>query len=346
VSFAGSKDRIPPKLTFGVLIKTAFGATFIQPRIFARSLAWPFVLSLVLSLVAPALAPTASAAMPLQIGATAVHAFGLLPFALFGVTFHRRLLSTRQAATPTHITTARATAVSFAYLLFVLCIVALASAVSVFFLTLGPMYFLSGTATLFFANLAVLLPLRLTMPWHFLLQIGFWAKGHDSLMSLGVFTAAGPFVIPFGSFMPWLLLLSLPVLYCLARFSLVFPAVSLGRHLGLRGSWRLTQGSGLQLFTALMAVAVFSLAVRILFLFAFPKGLYHLVSSFGITMTHGDPVYWCLVAATHLGEFVLIYASVALIVTALAEAYERLTGKPGATNAVDLNIPTGANPPP
>jgi len=77
-------------------------------------------------------------------------------------------------------------------------------------------------------------------------------SGTGTLGGLGIdFGFAGPVLIGLTG--------ALIMFYLLARFSLIFPAVSLDQKLGIAGSWRLTRGNGWRLTGFILAVLAFTL---------------------------------------------------------------------------------------
>lgn len=76
-------------------------------------------------------------------------------------------------------------------------------------------------------------------------------SGTGTLGGLGIdFGFAGPALIGLTG--------ALIMFYLLARFSLMFPAVSLDQKLGIAGSWRLTRGNGWRLTGLILAVLAFT----------------------------------------------------------------------------------------
>lgn len=316
----------PLKLAFGATFSAAFKTVFGSLGLFVKAAALPLVFSLGLSGIAVFVAVADAESVSAMRYVTLLHVVGLLPIAFFSVAYSRRLVPDDRIKRDAADFSLRTAAKGYVYILLFLLVIVLLAAVVVFSLTIGPMLFMTGASAQIFLNLIVALPLRLLMPWTLFIEAKFQLGGTDMLFEMGAFAIVGPFLVPFGSFMPWFVLFSLPVLWGLTRLSLVLPAVSLGRKLGLAGSWRLTRGSGLKLFAVLLAITALSLAARVLFLSTFGKSLYLLLTGLGIDIVHGGPINWTLIAATHVGEFLLLYLGAALLAAALAGAYARLAG--------------------
>jgi hypothetical protein len=119
------------------------------------------------------------------------------------------------------------------------------------------------------------------------------------------------------------------LLYVAARLSLVFPAVSVDQKLGLRGSWRLTRGSGLTL------CGVF-LAILLLILLAVVVGSTILGQSISINIGGGADLViapgdslWDIVidnAPPMIWAALVSYAGFGLLTAAYASAYAQLSG--------------------
>lgn len=129
------------------------------------------------------------------------------------------------------------------------------------------------------------------------------------------------------------------LLYFLTRLALVFPAAALDQKLGLGGSWRMTHGSGLKLYIAMIliiipvTVAVMvggSLLSSVLFVSLDQPGLSLIGPEGGF-----DWVTLALIAAPATVFSVLVqYITFGLIVAAFANAYAQLSGWGGPREEV------------
>lgn len=131
----------------------------------------------------------------------------------------------------------------------------------------------------------------------------------------------------------------LTLLYLLTRLALVFPAVALDQKLGFSGSWRLTRGSGLKLYMALILIVIpvtvttmigGGLLSSILF-FSLGQPSVSLIGAEG----GFDWITLVLIAAPAMIFSVLVqYVTAGLIIAAFAKAYAQLSGWGGPREEV------------
>lgn len=129
------------------------------------------------------------------------------------------------------------------------------------------------------------------------------------------------------------------LLYFLIRLALVFPAVALDQKLGLSGSWRMTRGSGLKLYIAMILIVIpvmlatmigGTLLSSILFISLDQPELSLVGAEGGF-----DWVTLALIAAPTMVFSILIqYVTFGLIIAAFATAYAQLSGWGGPREEV------------
>lgn len=119
----------------------------------------------------------------------------------------------------------------------------------------------------------------------------------------------------------------LVLLYVLTRFSLVFPALSVDRKLGLVGSWRLTRGSGLKLFGAFLVILLVTVVVGAVGS-AIVGGEFSISIGGGIEAAPGAALTDILFAQApaEIWSTLVSLASLGLMTGAYASAYAQLSG--------------------
>ncbi|MEO3427633.1 hypothetical protein AAFN88_02170 [Pelagibius sp. CAU 1746] len=161
--------------------------------------------------------------------------------------------------------------------------------------------------------LVVVIPIILLV----LVSSGISAAGYGS----GLGTSLGNGFLLLG------IALFLLALYVVARLSLVFPALSIDRRLGLAGSWRLSRGVGLKLLGVILAVLFFMVLTGIVGGLVLRSDININIGG-TVEIIPGASVMDTILASlpSLTWSIVVSYAGCGLIVAAYASAYTQLSG--------------------
>ncbi len=280
----------PERLAFRATFTTAFGSVFGQFWMFVKASILPFVLGLAVMALVFAVSLMAPENPATALAIFALQFLGLIPTAILCIAYSRLVLVGRQAGAVPRPLLGRRTIVYTGY-------------IALFFVLIAVPMILGSTVLFGLSGL----PLGAD-PQVLMMQLMNQMGLTFALVSL----------------------FYLIYLYFIVRLSLVFPAVAVDHRLGLAGSWRLTRGSGLKLYLALIALTiVITIATIVIFFVA--SSITALFFG-GIATQPGNSAEpaWAtlaLIAAPgYLGTIVLQYLGFAVLVAALAAAYAKLSG--------------------
>lgn len=188
---------------------------------------------------------------------------------------------------------------------------------------------LLGRRTWVFFGYALLLGIATLLPVLAILLLVF---GDQMTMAPGAVqdpTVAARRGLGLFSLMPFF---ALVLTYLLTRLSLVFPAVAVDEKLGLRGSWRLTRGrNGLKLYAVLFVLCLLCVNA-VFFLMITSSGIFgFFLAQPGVLPENPQDISLIGLLSYLVPTFLLILVLeslfVALMISAIASAYARLSGR-------------------